>query len=361
MKQLRQQTYRVLRMLLQYFRQAEIVESPEEIDKVWEQIKIQTARQQKIRQRRIFYVSTYAAATIAILITIGALVSGKFQLGYDTDWLEKYAMITDSIITNKSTDDIKLKLSNGKEVLIQSNGTVAYTSKNTLVVNKDTVHYETSKEENIDQIITPAGKQTQVVLADGTRLWVNASTRVIYPHEFKENLREIFVDGEVYLEVAHNEKAPFFVKTKNFSVQVLGTKFNVSSYQEEQLSSVVLVEGSVKVENKSQDKTILDPNQLIQIKDGYLEKPVKVDVNKYISWINNLLIYEEEPLPIVLKRLELYYGKKFIVKNNISDIQISGKLELKNSLSKVLHTLSYSFPIDFEEKEDSIWVMTRNN
>lgn len=69
------------------------------------------------------------------------------------------------------------------------------------------------------------------------------------------------------------------------------------------------------------------PNQLIQIKDGYLEKPVKVDVNKYISWINNLLIYEEEPLPIVLKRLELYYGKKFIVKNNISDIQISGKLE----------------------------------
>lgn len=214
MKQLRQQTYRVLRMLLQYFRQAEIVESPEEIDKVWEQIKIQTARQQKIRQRRIFYVSTYAAATIAILITIGALVSGKFQLGYDTDWLEKYAMITDSIITNKSTNDIKLKLSNGKEVLIQSNGTVAYTSKNTLVVNKDTVHYETSKEENIDQIITPAGKQTQVVLADGTRLWVNASTRVIYPHEFKENLREIFVDGEVYLEVAHNKKAPFFVKTK---------------------------------------------------------------------------------------------------------------------------------------------------
>ena len=270
-------------------------------------------------------------------------------------------MITDSIITNKSTDDIKLKLSNGKEVLIQSNGTVAYTSKNTLVVNKDTVHYETSKEENIDQIITPAGKQTQVVLADGTRLWINASTRVIYPHEFKENLREIFVDGEVYLEVAHNKKAPFFVKTKNFSVQVLGTKFNVSSYQEEQLSSVVLVEGSVKVENKSQDKTILVPNQLIQIKDGYLEKPVKVDVNKYISWINNLLIYEEEPLPIVLKRLELYYGKKFIVKNNISDIQISGKLELKNSLSKVLHTLSYSFPIDFEEKEDSIWVMTRNN
>lgn len=95
-------------------------------------------------------------------------------------------------------------------------------------------------------------------------------------------------------------------------MQVLGTKFNVSSYQEEQLSSVVLVEGSVKVENKSQDKTILVPNQLIQIKDGYLEKPVKVDVNKYISWINNLLIYEEEPLPMVLKRLELYYGKNLL-------------------------------------------------
>lgn len=83
------------------------------------------------------YVPTYAAATIAILVTIRVLVSDRFQLGYDTYWFEKYAMITDSIITNKSTEDIKLKFPNGKEMLI--NDTAAYTSENTLELNINTL------------------------------------------------------------------------------------------------------------------------------------------------------------------------------------------------------------------------------
>ena len=359
MKKLRQQTYKVLRILLQYFRQAEVMESPEEVDRIWEQIKKETALRKKMKRQRIFYISTYAAAAIAILVTIGVSIFGKYQSGNDYDWLEKYAMIADSATTIKSINDIKLKLSNGKEVFIQPNSTIAYTSKNTLMVNTDTVYYDQglSKGKDVDQIITPSGKQTQVVLADGTRLWVNANTRVIYPHKFKNNLREIFVDGEIYIEVAHNDKVPFSVKTKDFNVEVLGTKFNVFSYQEEDLSSVVLVEGSVKVENKSLNNTVLTPGQLINIKDGNLGKPVKVNVNKYISWIDNLLIYKEEPLEKVLPRLEHYYGKKFVITNDIKDIRISGKLELKERLDKVLHTLSFSFPVTFKEEGDTVWVM----
>ena len=108
---------------------------------------------------------------------------------------------------------------------------------------------------------------------------------------------------------------------------------------------------------KSWNNTVLTPGQLINIKDGNLGKPVKVDVNKYISWIDNLLIYKEEPLEKVLPRLEHYYGKKFVITNDIKDIRISGKLELKERLDKVLHTLSFSFPVTFKEEGDTVWVM----
>lgn len=163
----------------------------------------------------------------------------------------------------------------------------------------------------IDQIITPPGKQVQMILADGTRLWINAGTHVMYPHQFQKGHREIFVNGEVYLEVARNEQVPFFVRTKDFYVQVLGTKFNVNSYNSTSGSSVVLVEGSVKVEGKSQEEIVLTPNQYISIQHGKLASPIEVDVKEYVSWVDNLLVYNtEKPLTDVLRKLELYYDKK---------------------------------------------------
>ena len=107
---------------------------------------------------------------------------------------------------------------------------------------------------------------------------------------------------------------------------------------------------------------ILQPNQRILIQEGKLEQPKIVNVQKYISWINDLLICENEPLPNVLKKLGLYYGKVFIWEDGAKQIQLSGKLELKEDLEKVLHTIAFSFPVFFEEQQtdtDTIHVRTR--
>lgn len=363
MKELRQRTYRVIRLLLQYFRQRELKSSSEEMDALWVKIQSESIRQQQLRQRRIFYWSASAAAVLVLLLAGGWWLSGQFKMEPGAgNWLEQYALSLDTVWVGKPNTDIELLLADGRKMQVDAKESVLYTSGNCVLVGNDTVHYRPSTAQAVaDEIVTPAGKQVKVRLADGTRMWVNAGTRVVYPHEFAEDRREIFVDGEVYLEVAHNEEAPFYVCTRSFNVQVLGTKFDVSSYQSEPYSSVVLVEGSVKVENKFQDNRMLTPSQFIKIQDGSLDMPVAVDVEKYISWTDKLLVYEEESLPNVLKKLERYYGKFFIVDRQAEGILISGKLELKDDLSKVLHALSYAFPVAFDERADTVVVSAKTN
>lgn len=356
MDEIRQQTYRIIRVLLQYLKRKEIRSSTVEIDELWGKIESEVVSQRKIQQRKRYYLYATAAASVALLFGISYLVA-KYRTVEPSDRLALYAASTKELVQTVVTDEIKLVFSDNEEMKVENNSNIVYSPSGTIAVNANTVQQPTAKkpEKAINQIMTPKGKRTRLTLSDGSRLWINAGTRVVYPRTFEKDVREIFVEGEVYLEVARNEKAPFFVKTNDFRVQVLGTKFNLSSYDSEPSSSVVLVEGSVKVGNESEE-TVLAPNQLINIHKGVLEKPVAVDVDKYICWIDDLLIYEDEPLPHVLKKLELYYGKEFVWKNELDHFLVSGKLDLKDNLNDVLHTISYSFPVTFKEKDGVIYV-----
>lgn len=355
MDEIRQHTYRILRVLLQYLKRKEIRSSTVEIDELWGKIESEVISQRKVKRRKQYYLYATAAASVALLFGFGYLFLKDRAV--EVDRLAQYAASTKELAQTVATDEIKLVFSDQDEMKVDNNSNIVYSQTGAVAVNANTVHQPAAKEqeEAINQIVTPKGKRTRLTLSDGSCLWINAGTRVVYPRTFEKNVREIFVEGEVYLEVAPNEKAPFFVKTNNFRVQVLGTKFNVSSYDSEPSSSVVLVEGSVRVANKSEEINLI-PNQLINIQGSILDKPVTVEVDKYICWINDLLIYEDDPLPRVLRKLELYYGKEFVCKDELDHILVSGKLDLKENLDEVLHTISYSFPVSFEEKNDIIYV-----
>ena len=367
MEEIRQYTYRVLQVLLSYFRQQEISSTEIEKDELWQRIEVEAHRTQQIRKRKQLYLYTAAAASVALLFGIGWLMYPNFE-NTNNNRMADFAT-QNKVEIPTGTDEIKLIFSEHEEMTIEDRSVVAYSPEGNISVNTDTIrqnHPEKkasqTKETNFNQIVIPKGRRAQLMLSDGSRLWINAGTRVIYPQTFEKECREIFVEGEVYLEVARNEKVPFIVSSKDFSVQVLGTKFDVSTYQAEP-ASVVLVEGSVKVNNHTaKEEAILQPNQRILIQEGKLEQPKIVNVQKYISWINDLLICENEPLPNVLKKLGLYYGKVFIWEDGAKQIQLSGKLELKEDLEKVLHTIAFSFPVFFEEQQtdtDTIHVRTR--
>lgn len=347
----------VARRLIQHFRALERTSTPMDMDELWKCIEQQASiKRAKNARRRVFYI--FAASSAA------AIFLGVFLLGqqFISSYIEEDAIadfVLQTQISQTTDGEIRLLMPGKKEIEVEANdANIVYSQSGTVVINSDTVNQVAIKEKEVEfnQLIIPKGKRTQLTLSDGTRLWVNSGTRVVYPSYFDKNRREIYVEGEVYLDVFHNEKAPFIVKTKDFQVQVLGTVFNVSAYPSEGMSSVVLVEGSVNVKNQEREQVKLAPGQLVNIHTGQLNTPKNVDVEPYVCWVKNMLMYTDEPLDRVFKKLNLYYGREFILDSEVEKMLVSGKLDLKEKLEDVLHTISFSAPIHYEKLDDKIYV-----
>ena len=171
------------------------------------------------------------------------------------------------------------------------------------------------------EINSPVGLRSQVVLPDGSNLWLNAGSNIRYSIPFTRETREIELSGEAYLNVIKNEGSPFIVKSENTAIEVLGTQFNVKSYPEDNHIEVALKEGRVKFsicENGEQNKYIeLKPNDYLRF--DKVSKSVTLDkknIENYIAWHKNILILNETPMEEVGKLLEHWYGVKVVIGDN---------------------------------------------
>lgn len=350
--------HRVIRKLILHVRNQERKVSMTELDESWKLIEKQVhAAKKKTFHQRLLDATIYSSAA-AILLCMFWM--GKQFVSYyhaeDTS-LADFALRTQA--APPTQEDILLLMPGEKDIEVNtSDANIIYSQNGLVVVNSDTVNQMQlqKKKSEFNQLITPKGKRTQLTLSDGTHLWVNSGTRVIYPTHFERDRREIYVEGEVFLDVFRNENAPFIVRTKDFQVQVLGTSFNVSAYLSEKISSVVLVEGSVNIKNRNRQQVKLAPGQLVNVRSVQLDTPKNVDVEPYVCWIKNILMYTDDSLDKVFRKLNLYYGKEFVLDPEIGKIQVSGKLDLKDKLEDVLHTISYSAPIEYKEVGEKIYV-----
>ena len=158
------------------------------------------------------------------------------------------------------------------------------------------------------------------------------------------------------MDVFHNESSPFTVQSGNFRVKVLGTSFNISAYPGENRSSVVLVGGKVNIADESGNEVQMAPGQIVKVKNGSIGAPEKVDVESYVSWVRNTLVCRNESLETVFRKLNLAYDREFVLGPGVSALEVSGKLNLKDSLEDVLHTISFAAPIYYENSEGKIYV-----
>ena len=216
-----------------------------------------------------------AAASVAILV-------GSFFL------LKNYqAVLAPDIATFAVQTKTELPATEETLLILAEDKVVSLKEKET-TITYDSVAIK-ANEENIskkelavyNQLVIPRGKRSVLTFSDGSKVWVNAGTRVIYPTEFEKDKREIYVDGEIYIEVARDEERPFYVRTKDMNVRVLGTKFNVTAYESEPIRSVVLAQGCVQVETTQTPKAILAPNQMFSSVEGK-ENISQVDVEQMI-------------------------------------------------------------------------------
>ncbi|WP_298648761.1 FecR domain-containing protein [uncultured Proteiniphilum sp.] len=251
------------------------------------------------------------------------------------------------------TEDRQVEI-DGKDAEIKYDSTGSFTVNNETAEPKRAATAATARPPSAklsyNQLSVPYGKRASLTLADGTLLWVNAGTTVIYPVVFPDHKREIYVEGEIYAEVQRDENRPFLVKTDKLEICVLGTSFNVSAYKEDALKKVVLVNGSVDIRLNGLN-TRLSPNQLYTY-TGQGSSVETVDAEMYTSWRDGIYIFKDEPIENILLQLARYYNVTMIFPPQPSGILCSGKLELKEDLSHLLNNLSQIASFNFGVKDN---------
>lgn len=206
--------------------------------------------------------------------------------------------------------------------------------------------------ENTDQsmvtIHSTEGARTEFSLPDGSKGWLNSGSSLSYPASFTSS-REVELDGEAFFKVVHQRGNTFRVKTRDLSVQVLGTSFNVSAYRDDQQISVVLKEGSVRVLNPD-DKEIytMKPNEKMEFNTNKKSAILsKVDADELIVWTQGILRFSGEPLSEVMKKLSRWYN----VDIEIRDAQLKGynfKATFKNEqLEEILRMIALTTPMNY--------------
>ena len=317
--------------------------SPQSVEEIRKSIHQKINRKKRIHQ--LSYLGVGVAACIVLLMVIPFWVTNKKEIAELNPDIVAYADMSKS--KNKSSE-IQLVLSDEQTILLEQEETIITYDTTGIIVDKKAIAQD--ETSGFNQLIVPLGKRSVLNLSDGTKVWVNSDTRLIYPVHFAENSREIFVDGEIYIDVVADAQRPFIVKTKDLDIQVLGTKFNVMAYDTDNEKKIVLVSGSVQINSKKEGNiTRLRPDQMYTVQDG--ESQVQtVNTEKYISWINGIYYCQDESLGSILQRLSRYYGIEISCEPSISGVMFSGKLDLKDNLSEIFNNISFSLPISYVEE-----------
>ena len=249
-----------------------------------------------------------------------------------------------------------LQSEDGKMIDLTSSTSSHIVTSDGLVLVNDSLkglRFDQSKLENqpmkYHTLAVPVGGEYHFTLADGTRVWVNSASEVRFPNCFSGKKREIYVKGEVYLEVARDEKHPFVVHAGENEVRVLGTRFNLTAYPDEQEVITTLVEGSVEFWN-DQSSIRLKPGEqsVLDRETNNLEKQ-KVDVSIYTSWVSGTYEYERMPLSDITRQLSRWYDVQFVYETTeFSNHPFTGVVKRDQSLEEVLSIIEKTTNIKFK-------------
>jgi len=239
----------------------------------------------------------------------------------------------------------------GIEITKTASGQLVYTISSAAVgssnVNK-------SMPGTFNIIETPRGGQYQINLPDGTKVWLNANSSLRYPTRFTGNERNVNLNGEAYFEVAKNASKPFKVQGKNQVIEVIGTHFNINSYNDEPLVRTTLLEGAVKVTSKKSGKSkLLKPNEQSIFNANNDEITIEnVNTEEAVAWKNGLFIFVDEDLKSVIRKVARWYDVDVEYRGKIDDSTFSGIVSRSQSISQVIEIIekTSNYKIKIEER-----------
>ncbi len=305
----------------------------------------QTVERDFGKTRSLFFWWRFAAAAM-VIITAGYFI-------YNFSAYKKHDIFITPALINEIPTDIKpgssiaqLILADGSVVSLDSAGTLQLKEKDGTLINKQSgkLTYNQAAPNTNDVLFNtlsiPRGGEYQVVLPDGTKVWMNAASTLRYPTRFSGNERKVFLNGEAYFEVAKNARMPFrVIVDTDMTVEVIGTHFNIKAYSDEDEVKTTLVEGLVKV-SKKMNTVMLSPSK--QAAWGKINQRLtvsKADVEKETAWKNGMIEFREDNLPYIMKQISRWYDVDVILTGNYPDGNYSGSIRRQSTLLQVLEIL----------------------
>jgi transmembrane sensor len=315
-------------------------------------LQLEEGEHMSLWRRPWLHIAAVAASLVIVLSTW--YVMNKSQVHQDIR-----AFASSNLAAVGSQKDVRLLFSNQEAMSIDGRIVSVVYQDGQAFVNKKVVRPE--KESPYNQLIVPNGKKGLVILDDGSTVWVNSGSRLIYPTRFQGKTREVFVDGEIYLEVAHNASCPFIVKTKEVNVQVTGTKFDVAAYSSKKDVQVVLASGSVNVSldrTKGSAKHLL-PNEMYNLSSSRKASVTSVDASQYISWINDVYICDNKDLNELSKDLSRLCGVDITCLPEVRNLKFTGEFDLQRPIPVLLNYVAEILPVKYEMKSDGSYTISK--
>lgn len=310
------------------------------------------------RKNRPLYQFIYAAAVLFCISTAGWLFfrppakpvaveprasSVKIKAGSNKAILTLASggqIVLDHIRPGKMVDQ------NGVRVLKTKEGQVVFT----VIAN-------TGIKPQLNTISTPKGGQYEVVLPDGTKIWLNSASSIQFPTAFTGKERMVSLQGEAYFEVAKNKAMPFKVKTDFQEIEVLGTHFNVMAYDNESSIKTTLLEGSVRISSEK-GRALLKPGQQAELNKSNSHLSVQqVATKAAVAWKDGVFMFAHEDMRSILNKISRWYDVEVIYKNTSTNHRYSGNISRFENVTEVLRTMEMTGTVHFEIKGRRIYVM----
>jgi len=259
-----------------------------------------------------------------------------------------------------------LTLADGQRIVLTNtkNGTLAQqpgvnitkASDGEVIYSITDLKPEREGAKNYNTIETPIGGQYQIVLPDGTKVWLNAASSLKFPSTFARLVnRKVELRGEAYFEVAKNKQQPFIVKTVEQEVEVLGTHFNINTYRDEQGVKTTLLEGSVKIHSDLESKTLKPGEQSTLTNRRFMVK--SIDVEEAIAWKRGYFYFNNENIESIMRKLSRWYNVDVQYEGKITDEGFYGTVSQTKNISQVLNILEKTKGVHFKIEGRRVIVM----
>ncbi len=282
-------------------------------------------------------------AAVVILFLSGMSV---FLLYHKDTSKQTVSLRLDSVKKIAIENNVVLRISDGTSIVPDSmqNG-ASFKKGNTIVTKQGSMLiYKAAVLNDNSSVVysllsTPGGMEYQVVLPDGSKVWLNAKSSISFPSKFSSVSREVKITGEAYFEVAKNKEKPFFVKVGQVTVRVLGTHFDIKAYEDEDVIKTSLLEGSVKILEGDNTDLLHPGQQAVWNKEKKTVKISTADMNEVVAWKNGLFQFQDENVAAIMAEIGRWYNVQIEYQDTIPKRKFEGKISRSAKLSEVLKIL----------------------